>query len=245
MDNHIGSIISENRQNHKMTQEEFALRLGVTPQAVSKWERGNGLPDITLVPGICKLLHLNANTLLGIEENAIVEIGSTPMEMDLKNNLIAEPLSLEFGSELISCVMEGLKTDLVAETRMKLVRETGMLMPILHLRDNAELKGIEFCIKSYDRILYQKEIDVITDTTFEMMIQETLLQCRQHYADILNKQLVKTMIDTMKELYPGVADGLVPEKISYLELEHHLQKIVREKGNIRYMIHILEELECR
>lgn len=36
----IGENISRFRQNQNMTQEEFASRLGVTPQAVSKWERG-------------------------------------------------------------------------------------------------------------------------------------------------------------------------------------------------------------
>ena len=40
MEYQIGNIISQYRQNQKMTQEEFAARLGVTPQAVSKWERG-------------------------------------------------------------------------------------------------------------------------------------------------------------------------------------------------------------
>ena len=37
----IGEIICQYRQKEKMTQEEFASRLGVTPQAVSKWERGD------------------------------------------------------------------------------------------------------------------------------------------------------------------------------------------------------------
>lgn len=36
----IGENISRLRKEQNMTQDEFALRLGVTPQAVSKWERG-------------------------------------------------------------------------------------------------------------------------------------------------------------------------------------------------------------
>lgn len=54
--NHIGNTISKMRQNKNMTQEEFASRLGVTSQAVSRWERGNSLPDISLISGICNIL---------------------------------------------------------------------------------------------------------------------------------------------------------------------------------------------
>ena len=59
MNHNIGDVISQSRQNKQMTQEEFASRLGVTPQAVSKWERGIGIPDITLVEGICTVLNIN------------------------------------------------------------------------------------------------------------------------------------------------------------------------------------------
>ena len=55
-----------------MTQEEFAFRLGVTPQAVSKWERGNGLPDISLVKGVCQILDISANSLPGIAGSKVV-----------------------------------------------------------------------------------------------------------------------------------------------------------------------------
>ena len=64
MEQRIGQIINSTRQNKGMTQEEFASRLGVTPQAVSKWERGLGMPDIALVEGICRILGISANELL-------------------------------------------------------------------------------------------------------------------------------------------------------------------------------------
>ena len=53
MQSSIGETICQYRQMRKMTQEEFASRLGVTAQAVSKWERGNGMPDVSLLSGIC------------------------------------------------------------------------------------------------------------------------------------------------------------------------------------------------
>lgn len=39
MDN-LGKKLLQLRQDENMTQEELALRIGVTPQAISKWERG-------------------------------------------------------------------------------------------------------------------------------------------------------------------------------------------------------------
>lgn len=67
--------------------------------------------------------------------------------------------------------------------------------------------------------------------------------CEQNYDRIINKQLVKTMIDNVKELYPGVADGLIPEKITYLQVQRYLQEVLKQGGSIRDMIHMIEDLE--
>ena len=67
LDNHIAEVICRGRQNLKMTQEELASRLGVTSQAVSKWECGTGMPDVGLLPGICSVLKVSGNELLGTE----------------------------------------------------------------------------------------------------------------------------------------------------------------------------------
>lgn len=239
MENQIGTIISETRQNRKMTQEEFASRLGVTPQAVSKWERGLGLPDISLVAGICKILNLNANELLGVSvETKITENGDYEVQREIRNNMIAEPLLLEIGTGLIPVVAEGLKTDAIAAARKKLAAETGFLMPLVRIRDNIEMTGNQVRISIYGNVVCEEEMQ-----TYHTMVTKLSNICRKHYSEILNKQLVKTMIDNVKDLYPGVADDLVPEKISYLAVEQELKRLVREQGNIRDMIHILENLE--
>lgn len=243
MRENIGEIICENRQNHQMTQEEFASRLGVTPQAVSRWERGIGMPDISLVKGICKILKISANELLGIHENKVIEGNDLLMEQEIKMNMFAEALLIEFGAEVIPWIVEGLKTDYVNKKRKELVQKTGMLMPVLRLRDSVSLEPCQVRILSYDKLLWEKSYTRLDENSYYEIIDQTAKLCEQHYAMILNKQTVKIIIENLKEQYPGIAEGLVPERISYLQLLRHLQKILREKGSIRDMIHILEELE--
>lgn len=246
MENQIGNIISQYRQNRKMTQEEFASRLGVTPQAVSKWERGNGLPDMMLFVDICRLLDVSADTLLGLQTSSIVENSSVTFEREIRENIIAEPIVIEFGEDIIPCFVEGLETDFINQKRRKLAIESGMLMPILHIRDNIELGKTEYQIKCYDKIMVNNKLDIDNDNKmagFEQIIEQMYELCREHYDEILNKELVKKLVDNMKEQHPGVADDLIPEKISYLMLEKRLKEIARDKGNIRDLIHILEEME--
>lgn len=61
----IGTFIREHRVEKKLTQAELAERLGVSPQSVSNWERGESLPDISLLPDIACILDCSVDTMLG------------------------------------------------------------------------------------------------------------------------------------------------------------------------------------
>ncbi|MCQ6559574.1 helix-turn-helix domain-containing protein [Paenibacillus mendelii] len=63
----IGAFISERRKNRDYTQAELAMLLSVSHQAVSKWERGESLPDIGMLPGLAKLLETTVDELLNGE----------------------------------------------------------------------------------------------------------------------------------------------------------------------------------
>ena len=54
----IGTVIRKHRLEKNLTQEEMARRLGVTAPAVNKWEKGNSMPDITLLSPIARLLDI-------------------------------------------------------------------------------------------------------------------------------------------------------------------------------------------
>lgn len=61
------------RQKKNVTQEALAAHLGITPQSVGKWERGEGFPDITLLPAIALYFDVTVDTLLGVEKTRIEE----------------------------------------------------------------------------------------------------------------------------------------------------------------------------
>ncbi len=56
------------RQQRNVTQEALASHLSITPQSVGKWERGEGYPDITLLPKIAFFFDVTVDELLGIDE---------------------------------------------------------------------------------------------------------------------------------------------------------------------------------
>ena len=60
----IGKTIKEIRQKSNLTQSAFAEKYNVTYQAVSKWENGKNLPDMSLLKQICDDYDININDLL-------------------------------------------------------------------------------------------------------------------------------------------------------------------------------------
>lgn len=61
----VGSRIAAARKNLGYTQEEFSQLVGVTSQAVSKWENDLSCPDIMLLPKISQILGISIDELLG------------------------------------------------------------------------------------------------------------------------------------------------------------------------------------
>ena len=59
----LGDKIKELRKNKNLSQEVLANHLGVSFQAVSKWENGSTMPDITMIPAIASFFHISIDEL--------------------------------------------------------------------------------------------------------------------------------------------------------------------------------------
>lgn len=80
MDTYItGSTIKNLREKKRITQAELADMLGVSSKAVSKWETGKGLPDITLIEPLAKALSVSVMELMS---------GNTVINKNLSANIV-------------------------------------------------------------------------------------------------------------------------------------------------------------
>lgn len=82
MEETIGKRIIANRKRLGMTQDRLAEQLGVTAQAVSKWENDQSCPDITILPLLAEIFGITTDTLLGIAQAQPVREAEVVAEPD-------------------------------------------------------------------------------------------------------------------------------------------------------------------
>lgn len=243
----LSNRISLYRQNAGMTQEELADKLGVTPQAVSKWERGVSLPDVTLLAQICHILHCSADSLLGTQSSDYSETqdaDNTPSFM-LALRACQEPLAFVFGTDLLCIFTEGLgrnHLETITACRERLAG-SGILMPVLRIRDDIQLAPKEFMILSYRRILYRETVEQVDETTFSHIMDVLYHTVEENYGYILNRDIVRAIVDNLAIEYPALVRGVIPEKISYRLLQHILKGLLQRGDHPCYLIKIIETAE--
>ncbi len=63
----IGKFIASERKQRGLTQRQLADKLGISDKTISKWETGNGFPEISLLLPLCEQLNITVNELLSAE----------------------------------------------------------------------------------------------------------------------------------------------------------------------------------
>ncbi len=68
MEQTLGKRIMQHRKDMGLTQDQLAEKLGVTAQAVSKWENDLSCPDINMLPRLAEVFGTTTDALLGHEK---------------------------------------------------------------------------------------------------------------------------------------------------------------------------------
>lgn len=233
------------RQNSGMTQEEFASRIGVTPQAVSKWERGMSLPDTSILTDICQILNVSADELLQTgcrpwnERNSIVQQTEILQKLE-----ITDPLQILLGVGLVTEFQKGFEPEHFHKLRLQLAGK-GLLMPAVRIMDVNFIEEDSFAIRAYERILYEERLQMADENTADYIckkLQETVSDY-QNYAYILNRDMVKLIVDRAKQFYPTLIEETVPARVSYRFLHQVMRELLLGGHGISNLNRIIETLD--
>lgn len=130
----IGKRISEYRKKKNLKQDELAEMLGVSPQAVSKWENDLSCPDISLLPELSRILEVSIDEIVqGKKEEPLVSILPEEQRKDINKLMLRIICDSADGDR----VRVNLPMALV-----KVAIETGIAMPQINGSD--ALKNIDF-----------------------------------------------------------------------------------------------------
>ena len=133
MNETIGSRIAKYRKQKGLTQEELANAMGVSSQAVSKWENDISCPDIGSLPKLAKLLGVTTDTILSGKQDEVILV--PPEQRKSLNQLV---FRIKINSAEGDKVRVNLPLSLV-----KVGMEIGMDMS--HSMNGMEaLKGVDF-----------------------------------------------------------------------------------------------------
>ena len=165
MDLNIGSVIRRLRSEHSVTQEELAEYLGISFQAVSKWETGTTMPDIALLPRLAAFFGVRIDELFSVDhedELERIELMLRREEMTDQNYAYAKrvldgilrenPKDVEAVKRYAKVYLAKTNTDLLAAGRM--LEKAMELSPL-----DDEIYGLYRAVRGGDEYKYHSDND--------------------------------------------------------------------------------------
>ena len=132
--NTIGKRIAEYRKKKNLKQDELAEMLGVSPQAVSKWENDLSCPDISLLPELSRILGISIDELVqGKKEEPVVTVLPEEERKDIDKMMLHIIIESADGEHIRVNIPMAL---------VKVAIDTGISMP--KVNGNEALKNIDF-----------------------------------------------------------------------------------------------------
>lgn len=156
----IGEFIAELRKEKNMTQNDLARKLGVTDRAISKWENGRGMPDLSLLIPLCLELGISINELLSGER-----LNKKKYQAKLEENFIK---TIDYTDKKIK------KTRKVTKIFLTIILFIIGLLVVVFCIDMYRMKNNKPVLLSTWGIDYTPSID-LSEERIEIAIEEYLV----------------------------------------------------------------------
>lgn len=246
MENSFSERLIQVRQNKGLTQKQMADKLGVTAQAVSKWETKGSLPDMEMAKAIAILLDCSIDYLVGHEvtEESRINLLLAERREQIERELSKEALAVQIGTGLIDMFLaqKGNNWEKMHRLRMELASTYGIYVPTVRFMDAHGVAEKEYAILIYEtkEVFRDTLTDTSPDTGMDIIMNNLRRVILEYFSEWINTQVVADMVEVVRKRYPAVTEGVVPEQVSYVQLKKVISELVMRGCPVNRLDYIIE-----
>lgn len=244
----MGNRLRAIRLDRGLTQKQLAGLLGVTEQAVSKWERETSYPDISMLNGISEVLDCSPDYLFGYEagKKNLLDQTSVECRVEINRHLLPDIISLQFGENIVPLFLEEDRQGFlhINDLRCQIASQWGVIIPAIRLMDQLALEPDQYHICINGICVYEGRQNDMGEDGMICILGKLKEMIWDNIGSILNNQAVYYMIENLRSYYPCVVENIVPEIISYSKLRQVILYLLKEhKCSVNPLILIIESME--
>jgi len=196
----IGKKIKQARIDQNMTQMNLADTMGVSYQAVSNWERGNSMPDISKLADLCGALHLTVDELLGIAAPAVTKVMAQE-ELTMEELVEVAPV-LPPKMIMAQNNKKKQKLDLNRIADMAPFLDEEFLDQLIENADLSDLDGLDELVPFLSRETLEKLTDRVNVDDLDMIAEIAPFLSKSALDRIINRCIESGNLDDIEELAP-------------------------------------------
>ncbi len=237
--------IANARKEKGFTQEELASRLGVSAQAISKWERALTLPDTDLLMDLSAILGASLSFLLGAEDSDSACKPKTVYDLATPNPLYGNHygmVSVVFGLAIVPHITETLLEE-IRTLRQNVFQETGVFIPSIRFKDGQDFAPSQVKITVFSHVVFDKVLSVDPDLIGVTVLDALTDAVYKNLYSYVNRHMVKLLFEKLREDLPFCVDGVIPDRITLSRLKLLLKSLVRDSFSIFDLLGILELID--
>ncbi len=238
----IAKKIKEARIARNLTQMQLADAMGVSYQAVSNWERGNSLPDISKLEDLCQVLHLSIGALLGMENQETIGKFLTKKEpltveelsdlapmlppAEVKEQAQKQKLNLSALAGIAPFLDEDFLEELIGETEITSLQDIVGLAPFL---DEDLLDALVRRAPKADQAGIIAVAPFLDEDTLDYLVKQCSWDQDRDFlaklAPFLEEETVDALaqtqidrgdLDSVKQLYPFMSEEMLHKIVKLL-----------------------------
>lgn len=244
----IGNRIKAVRQDRGYTQKQLAGLLGVTEQAVSKWERETSYPDISMLDGISEVMDCSLDYLFQYKsgKKKLLNQDSIEYRIETSRHLLPDIISLQFGENMVPLFVEEDKKGFshINDLRCQIASQWGIIIPVIHIMDQPALEPDQYSICINGVCVYKGRQKGKTEEDIILILGKLKEKIFGNIEYILNNQTVYYMVENLSMRYPYITRNIVPDLVSYSLLRQVVIHLLKDYGcTVSPLALIIEAIE--